>query len=286
MSFGKPFVKSDALATLRPLFEEDEFLSTLGQIVQIDLILDANVILSDLRWLVSKRKSADAKPKLLEVLQAKTVKAFAPSFLHEEIQKNIRVIAEREKLSLDDLDAHWSTYKALISFIDSGGPEDGHQDPKDVPYLRLQTDINALIYSKDYDIQQMGGRVIDMYFIESLCTYSREAAIEYTLKMGGVTTIRITSGLLIAAAQFLNSLVSHGRKVPEWVWLALLTLTVAAIAHPRIRTSILNSIGTMSEKTKKFGTELFDNLTPLVIEHERAKSAATEALSLVRKGKV
>jgi len=283
MRSTKPIIKSDALASLRPLFEEGGFLGTLGQIFQVNLIVDANVIIADLRWLVLKRKNPDARPQLLEVLQAQTIKAFAPTFLHDELRTNIPLLAAKENLPLEELEAHWETYKALISFFDVGGPEEGQQDPKDVPYLRLQTEIDALIVSNDSDIQQMGGRVVNVTLIAQLCTYSREAAIEYTLKMGGVLTIRISSTLLIVTSQFVRSLVPHVKKIPQWVWLLCLAMIAAGMAHPTTRIWIQNSLGSLSERSKKLGMVLFNHISPLILEHERAKQAALETLSDIKK---
>lgn len=283
MRSSEPIIKSDTLANLRPIFEEGEFLEAFGKIFQVNLIVDANVIIADLRWLALKRKNPDARPQLLEVLQAQTIKAFAPTFLHDELRVNIPLLAAKENLPQEELEAHWETYKALISFIDVGGPEEGQQDPKDVPYLRLQTEIDALIVSNDSDIQQMGGSVVNVTLIAQLCTYSREAAIEYNLKIGGVLTIRISSALLIVTSQFVWSLMPRVKKIPKWVWLLCLAMIAAGMAYPTTRIWIQNNLRSLSGRSKKLGIALFNHISPLILEHERAKQAAQETLLDIKK---
>lgn len=278
-----PIARSDKLSELRAMFVEGGVFAALGQIFQINLIVDANIVIADLRWLVLKRTNPDARPHLLEVLQARTIKAFAPTFLEEEIKGHLAVLAAEENLPVEELEAHWTTYKALISFVDVGGPETGYQDPKDVPYLKLQARLDALILSADPDIQQMGGRIAGITLVAKLCTYSREAAVEFTIKAGGAAAFTMSAALLTAAGKSLASLMPQLRKIPPWVWIACLALLAAALLHPNTRAWITSTIKSWSGRTKELGIALWEVFSPLLEEHERAKNSAGNALSEVER---
>ncbi len=265
------------------MFEEGGLFAQLGQIFQINLIVDANVVIADLRWLALKRRNPEARPQLLEVIQAETVKVFAPTFLEDEVKRHIASLSLEENIPIEELEAHWATYRALISFIDVGGPEEGYQDPKDVPYLKLQAKLEALILSNDPDIAQMGGRIASVTLVAKLCAYSREAAIEYTLKAGGAGTITFSAALLSAAGKFLQSLIPHVRRIPPWIWAVGLALIIAALVHPPTRAWITSRIKSLSGNAKELGIALFEAIIPLLEEHERAKKSAEKALSDAQK---
>lgn len=274
----KPIARSDSLSRLRPMFEEGGVFAALGQLFQISLIVDANVVIADLRWLVLKRKNLEATPSLLEVMQAQTVRVFAPSFLEEEIEGHLAVLASEENLPYEELEAHWKIYRTLISFVDVGGPEEGFQDPKDAPYIKLQAKLDTLILSNDPDIQQMGGRVAGVTLVAKLRKYSREAAIEYTLKAGAASSLAISAGLLSAAGKFLQSVMPHIKRIPPWFWMVCLALLIAGFLHPNTRAWIISTIKSLPARYRELGIALLETAGPLLVEHERAKKSAMDAL--------
>ncbi len=275
---AQPAISSDTLDNLRPLFEEGGPLAQLGPIFQVSIILDASAVIADLRWLALKRKNPGARPQLLEVMQAKTVRAFAPTFLEQEVTARIQSLALEENLLLEELETHWSAYRGLISFVDIGGAEAGYQDPKDVPYLKLQSQLEAKILSNDRDIAQMGGRVAGIMVIAKLCTYGREAAVEFTIKAGTCTALAISASGLVALAKSLTSLMSQMRKIPPGVWIGLVLLLAAALVYPPTREWIVNRVKSFADEAKEFAVGLGDLLGPLLREYERATHAASEAL--------
>jgi hypothetical protein len=72
-------VRSDALKQLRPYYEAGGPLAPWASVFRLNLIVDANVVLAELRWAVSKRESEVARSDLLEVLEVETVVAYAPT---------------------------------------------------------------------------------------------------------------------------------------------------------------------------------------------------------------
>ena len=136
----------------------------------------------------------------------------------------------------------------------------------------------ALILSRYKDIPQMGGRTVGVTLIATLCTYSREAAIEYTLKASGAGAIVLSGAMLKAVGRFMHSLFPTIQRIPSWVWLVGLALFIAALAFPKTRAWLYAAIELLPEKTKKLGAELFGILDPLLEQHEQARRNADNAL--------
>lgn len=272
-------IRSDALPSLRPFFEQNGSLKVFGQIFQMAVIIDANIIIRDILWLARKRKNAEARTELLEVLFAETILPFAPTFLEEEIKKNLPEVALEHNLSINVLETHWETYKKRITFVDMGGADCSYEDPKDAPYLKLQAELGYLILSKDTDIPRMGGRVAGTAVIARLRTYSRHVAVEYTLKMGGVGSITISYSVLRAAGRFARTLISKAKRLPRWVWVSAIVILVGALLYPPTRKYIINFVQSLSGRSKMLGTSFLETFGTLSVEHGRAKKAAAEALS-------
>lgn len=93
MAFSASTLRSDSLAALRPLVGPGGLLKMFEGIFQTTLILDANIVLGEIRWLTLKRKNKDARSELRELMEARTILAIAPSFLKEEMELNLRKMA-------------------------------------------------------------------------------------------------------------------------------------------------------------------------------------------------
>ncbi len=277
----EPLVKSDVLADYIELFDEDGPFYFLREILQINLIIDANVVLADLRWLASKRKKPEARTRILEVLDAKTLKAFAPSYLIEEIEIKLPLISRRDHIDLDGLKVQWSKYKSRIEFVDVGGSDESYSDPEDAPYIKLQEKLNIPIVSKDNDISRMGGRVIEATVIARLRSYSRDAAVEYSLCIGGYTVFLISASLLKATSTFVLSLYRGTHSLPKWVYTIALAVIAAILVFPNLRVALKNFIQSLPEKSKSLGKELIDQVGPLLVEYDRAKGAAAKERSSI-----
>lgn len=66
-------MKSDALSWPQDFYKDGALLSQFSGHIEFRLIVNANVILKDLRWLVKNRRSKVARTNLLELLEAKAV---------------------------------------------------------------------------------------------------------------------------------------------------------------------------------------------------------------------
>lgn len=107
-------IQSDFLANLR----EIEWLKKLvGPLAQFKVIVDANIILADLKWLVGGRKNPEASTDLMECMRAHTLLAYAPQSVFDEVEKRISDVAAKFGLSEDSMREEWSSYKILINVV-------------------------------------------------------------------------------------------------------------------------------------------------------------------------
>jgi len=279
----KQAIHSDVLPLLRAFLGEYEIqLSAFFKIFQINIILDANVILAEIRWLAIKRKNPDARSALMEVLECETVKAYAPHFLSDEIEKNVLKIAEEDSVSTEELLSYWNQYKPYIEFIDIEDPTEEElraaQDPKDLPYIKLQNKVGAMIYSNDPHITAMGGRAIDATIVARLRSYSRSAAVEYSLKFAGASSILITQATVVAAFELTKMLIAQAKKIPPWGIAAGALLVVVAIAHPKTRAYAVSWIESLPQNLGDASKKILEFSAPLIEIHNEAKTDALCAL--------
>ena len=279
-------IRSDELPALRSFLERfDTFQTLFPPIKQFEVIIDASVVISDLIWLTKHRKKKDARSSLQELIDSETVIPYAPSVLKEEVHKRLLTVSKEQRISLNNLEAEWEKYAKTIVFEDS--PNQSHEltddirDPNDLPYISLQLAKNASIYTRDKDFSSMGGATIDFHVVARLRDYSRHAAIEYTIKSGGVVVAVISGKLVELLFSFVKSLAAQIGKLPSWVWLIACGVLIVALLHPTSRKAVITFISTLPVSTKEIGLKIVEFTKPFVIEHYNAKEQAEAALDSV-----
>jgi predicted nucleic acid-binding protein len=278
-------VRSDALKQLRSFYDVGAPLAPLTSVFQLNLIVDANVVLAELRWAVSKRKSETARSELLEVLEVETVIAYAPTFLKTEVELHIsQTLVGEQGLDAAALIAHWNRIHPLIEFVEVGGPvyEAGHLDPKDVPYLRLQERIAAHILSRDKHISKMGGTVAPMSILGSLRQYSRASAVQLSLEVGGATigAVSLTALAEIARTTF-SATRAVGSKLPREAWMFALALVCLLLALPSSRKTIVQAAGKLASGLKSTSSAVASVAEYAATRYQARRNITNEALAVV-----
>jgi len=269
--------KSDELAEIRQIFSEDGLFGQFGSLFQINLILDANAVLADIRWLVCKATNPNARTSLIEAIDAKTVVAHAPTFLHNEIEKNIPIIAKEEGIDASLFFLRWEQLKHKIDFIECGGPVEGAIDPKDAPYANAHEITGYPVLTEDPHITRMGAESISITVSTFARDYSREAVIEYRIKAGALGVFVITESMIQAASNLVRSLAPHVRRIPTWVWLLVIAGFVVALSFEAFRVFLLDKLKDFSDKTMALAKQLFLVLEPVVVEHQSRHKQANLA---------
>lgn len=278
-------IRSDDLKHLRPLIEsiQSQTEVDLGLVFQMVLIPDANRIIKDLMWLVEKRANPKARTKLQEVLDSETVRAIAPPFLDIEVQRWIRRRCRERVTSPHCYCKEWQAYKSQIEFRKptySGGTSWNRKgDLKDTPYIALQRETRALVYSDDSDILEMGGIVIREQAVDELQTYARETSIHLTLLVDSSIGLLLSAKAVKGAFALMATGYKLFRRLPTSVKMTLGIVGVGTLLHPRSRRYIRRK-GTevLDVAMSGFSTLGRDVLLPLAEEMGSSRQSADQAL--------
>jgi predicted nucleic acid-binding protein len=222
---------------MREIVAAYPFLSAICRMYRVRVIVDANVVLSDLRWL-ARRKNPLARTNFQEVLAAGTVVAFAPPKLETEVRRHMPRVAREAKLTVAQLEAEWEIYRRAIRFR---APAEGEkparvQDPDDLPYVYLRAELGAeAIYTSDTDLKAMGAPVIGADIVVALRDYSRAASIVVSVNVGGTVVFVAGAAVVSKVWDLLQQFIAAFSRLPRGVKLALAGAVLVMMVHPGSR---------------------------------------------------
>ncbi|MDD2916015.1 MAG: PIN domain-containing protein [Gallionella sp.] len=243
-------VRSDKLKQLRVVIQSwKESSAVIGGAAQFRLVVDSNVVLGDILWLVSGRTNENAKTQLMETIEAETIDLYGPPALFDEVEEKIPLIAADKGLDADLMYAQWETYKILIKLVEPDGEKvqtlKNSVDPDDAEFVALAQTIGAVgVVSKDRHIGQMGANHISVTCITHLRNYSRATAIELNIKVNGVLFATVSHAAIVGAYAGCKALIEGISKAPDWVKVALLVGGLFVFLHPGARASVARGLKT------------------------------------------
>lgn len=275
-------IRSDVLKDLRSLIESWRGFNGLIQgAAKFSIVLDTNVVITDLLWLVVKRRNPLARTDLMEIIDAGTAVVYVPPRLLQEVQEQIPLVAEEKGLDREKLFAEWENYRTNLEVIDPGQDSiNAHVkgvDPDDADFVALEQAMSAAgIFSKDKHIAMMGGNQISVETIASLRGYSRATAIELTIKVNGLVMTFIGAVAIRSLFSGCRALIESLNRAPEWVKVALMVGGFFAASHP----------GTREYLTRQFKVAMtgIRDISPHVIEELVAAMALMQHQQTLAKG--
>src|SRR6266850_425014 len=93
------------------------FRDAFGSVIRVRAVLDTNLVLGDLKWLVVEREDPAARTAAQEAIAAGTVIAYAPEFLRHEVEKHLPALAEQTGKPVEEFEREWSSYQRPIRFV-------------------------------------------------------------------------------------------------------------------------------------------------------------------------
>lgn len=264
------------LATLREFIATTQVLShAIGNVIQVRVVLDTNMILRDVIYLSERRHKAGIRTSIQELIISQTLIPYAPSVAKYEVEKSLPEIARKRRMSAEVLQGVWAEYAKSLNFCEvaTETTEDKKnvRDPKDLPFIQLAKEIRAGgIATDDKDIPAMGGTGIQLDCIIQLRDYARAKHIELAIRLGGTLLIAASIGALIGLIKILIQLV--GRS-PAWIKLALLGTAVFVIAHPKSREFIAGKLKVFGSSVKNGLEEPFSEVLTKYSEAQKNASA-------------
>jgi len=279
---------SDQLPRLR------EFLSTwpalkeiFGDLLRLQLGIDASVVNAELRWRLAKRRDPAARTGLNEAIDSGAVVAFAPPALEREIQEHVGEIAEYAHVPVDRVLQEWQQFRKRVHFYDpdpSTPPEPDCVDPDDLPYKLVCEQLGAhAVYSRDHHLRQMSVPVIWVRLDLTIRDYARASSVRLTLQLGTGFSFMIGFGALVGFVKACRACLRILGQLPNWAKLIVAAGALLVIVHPKFRVMIADLF--------QSGRRQFENLTPalgeafdtfmrqLAVADATAKNSYTEILS-------
>ncbi|MGE4530894.1 MAG: PIN domain-containing protein [Acidithiobacillus sp.] len=237
-------IRSEMLGHWRDI---DGMKNFLRHLAQFNVVVDANVILGDLIWLVGKRKNPEATTELVECINAGTIVAYVARPVLAEVDEHITTIATAKKLPEDALRREWKSYRKLLKLrTPSKALVDRYkegQDPDDAPTIALAKMIRADgILSKDSDIVAMGGLVIELDFTNHARDYSRKTAVAVTIRCSGGIVLIVSWASIEIAIKSVVDCVSWFRSLPASVQIILLFAVIAVASNKNVQEQVIAMI--------------------------------------------
>lgn len=258
-------VRSDKLKELRSVVQSWKNSNLLlDGAVQFRLVVDSNVVIGDILWLVAERTNESAKTQLMEIIEAETIQVYVPPALLVEVDEKIPLIAEKRKLNKDQMYAHWEAYKTMLIVHEPDAERvrilKNGVDPDDADFVALAETIAASgVFSKDKHIGMMGGNQISIECVAHLRNYSRATAIELNIKVNGVMFAKVGTGAIRGIFAGIKALIDGISRAPDWVKLALIAGGLFVALHPGTRESVIRWL--------KAALAGIGEATPVVISH-------------------
>lgn len=282
-------VRSDKLKELRVAIKAwRDTNAYFDGLVQFRLVVDSNVVLGDILWLVAGRTNKTAKTHLMEAIEAETIDVYAPPLLFDEVEEKIPLIAAEKGLDVNLMYIEWGIYKLKLKIAEPDSAKvlalKNSVDPDDAEFVALAQTISAVgVISKDRHIEHMGGNQISIMCITHLRNYSRDTAIEMNIKVNGV--ILATAGMTAIRGLFtgIKALLDSVSKAPDWVKFALLAAGLFAVLHPRTRTRVNRGLKTVLEGIGEATPAIISHLAEAAALAEKHKSEAQVHLNQAMK---
>lgn len=234
-----------AFPSLRPLFP---------QILQVRVVIDANIVQGELRWRLKSRKRKDARSALQEVLACGILVAYAPHFLEEEIIEHAPRIAAETRRTLEEVLLEWEDLRAHIFFYTAQAKAEidvSRADPDDVPYIDTMEQIAAqAIYTRDRDFLRTTTPVILITIEDVLQRYARASAVRIGVIIGSSVSVGFGLEALIALGAFLRKLIQAARRLPPTAQVLILGAITAAVVHPKSRAKLLQLWDSLNRNLK------------------------------------
>lgn len=284
---AKSAIPSDQLPLLRDFLSmSPQFREIFGDLLELRVVIDANIVYGELTWRLGKRRNPAARSALHEAIDSGTIVAFAPPVLEEEIRQHIGEIAERAKVPVSRALQEWQQFKLLLHFYD---PEPLTQagadpvDPEDLPYKLVCEQLGAqAVYSRDRHLQDMGAPVIRLQLDLTVRDYARASSVRLTISVGATFSVIIGFGALVGLFQ---ACVQILKQLPTPVKLILLVGALVVVVHPKLRAKVADFFRSFSSQLDGLKPALRDALgdllTQATIANATAKNAYAEIQSIL-----
>jgi predicted nucleic acid-binding protein len=274
---------SDVLPKLRDILEAFPALrSVLPQLLQLAVVIDANIVQSELWWRLKNRPRPDLRSELEEALASGVLIAYAPHHLENEIREHTEELAVRTKCSVANVEREWTSFRRYIHFHTGPKGAGGDlSDPDDTAYLDTLHDVAVRgIYTRDTHFHESEAPLIFIAMDirnpvdRALRRYARASAVRIGLAFGSSVSAVVSVEVLIALGKILKTLVAAFKRLSPGAQLLILAGVVALLLHPKSRAKLKELWGALQTSLRPL---LWDAVVDAMYQFAEATATAEAA---------
>lgn len=235
------------------------------------VVLDANKVIAEIRWRLSKRTKPHALTGIFESIQARVLIAHVPSYTEREVFANAEELALEIGKTKNDVLEEWGRIKPFLRVHETAMQQVEVielADPKDLVYMATQQQLGlSAIYSDDPHLQRMGAPVVKGRIDDDLRDYARGSAVTIGVNLGSGLVVSIS---VPAIFRLLKSSLAWLLRQRFPFQLALATLAFALLRNARVR-------AWLSDKWEQYWPALVELMTPILMEYCDSQTKAMDA---------
>jgi predicted nucleic acid-binding protein len=213
------------------------------EILQLRLVIDANIVQEELRWRLKRRRKADARTALHEALASGVLIAYAPHFLEDEIREHALRIAMETNTPLEHVLREWEQFREHLCFYTArtkANIDVSRTDPDDVAYIDTIGELAArAIYTRDRDYLRTTVPLVLIAVDSQLQRYARATSLRLGIAIGSCCSVVFGLEALTTLSRLLSRLVHAARRLPPAVQILIVGSVAVAVAHPKSRAKML-----------------------------------------------
>ena len=276
-------LRADLLPNLVTILESFPALRPmLPQVLQLAVVIDANVVYGELRWRLKNRPRPDLRSSLEEALASRVLIAYAPHHLDDEIHEHMEEIAADTKQPVEAVALEWKAFRPFIHFHTGRKGAGGKlSDPEDVAYLDTLQEVAARgIYTRDTHFQDSAAPLI---FVAmdirnpmdvALRRYARATAVRVGLSMGSSFSAVVSVEALITTGRLLKALSADFKRMSPAAQLLILAGIGTVLLHPKSRAKLKEMWMTFQETVRPL---LWDTVVDAMYAFAEATETAEAA---------
>lgn len=236
-------VRSDSLPQLLAFAGSiPAFAPLLKDIVQIGVVVDAQIVQQELRWRAGRRKKPEARTGLHEAIASGVIIPFAPTFLDSEIEEHLADIAKAASIGVEDVRREWQNFRTSLHFY---SPKKQPKltgaeivDADDLAYIAASNELGLPVYSQDRHYRQMQAPVISVLIDGTAQAYARSSSVRIAVMMGSTFTLTLSFEAIAAACRGIKQMFKWFEDLHPGIQLAIIAAGVVTFAHPKSRAKL------------------------------------------------
>lgn len=245
--------------------------SSLLDIEVFSVVLDANKVIAEIRWRLSKRTKPHALSGIFESIEARVLIAYVPSYLEHEIFENAEKISFEVGKSTEAILEEWRRIKPFLRVHDTAMQQVEVielADPKDLVYMAAQQQLGvSAIYSADPHFQRMGAPLVKGQIDQDLRDYARGTAVTIGVSLGSGIVVSIT---IPTVFRLFKSSLDWTLRQPLPVQIALAAVLFTLLRNPRVRSWV-------AARWQEYWPLMVEAMTPILLEFCDSQAKAKDA---------